>query len=38
MGANAFEDSRVAAGTLNRDAQKPGLRGGATIEESGAIG
>ena len=37
MGMNAFEDSRVAAGTLNRGGQKPGIQSGQPIEESKAI-
>lgn len=37
MGVNAFEESRVAAGTLNRDAQKPGVSGNVTVEASGDI-
>jgi sporulation protein YlmC with PRC-barrel domain len=35
MASNAFEDSRVAAGTLGRGGQKPGT--GALVEESRSV-
>jgi len=34
MSANPFEDSRIAAGTMNRRAQKPGLHFGPSAESS----
>lgn len=37
MAVNTFEDSRIAAGTLNRNGQKPGMQGNSTAEESSAI-
>jgi hypothetical protein len=37
MAIHSFEDSRVAAGTLNREGQKPGIESGTMIEESNAI-
>ncbi len=37
MAANTFEESRVAAGTLNRNGQKPGIQGNSAAEESSAI-
>jgi sporulation protein YlmC with PRC-barrel domain len=37
MAVNTFEESRVAAGTLNRRGQKPGIQGSSATEESSAI-
>jgi hypothetical protein len=37
MGVNAFEDSRVAAGKLNRHGQKSGIQSDPSIEDSTAM-